>query len=186
MKKFEINFENGGLFIRHSAFPECIIEVIQLESLTMWSEVAGYDDIFDLFRLVHDDDNVDLYMLLVSTFIDHDDADDVPDEDVKAYRRMLRKAWKWVKFKYLIPKVELPAQPRFIAMNRYVEEDNRFSIERTDEGIFITHRLYPIFMATVVGNTIEVADMMEDIPPDPLLIASVLREMGDWYAQLRF
>lgn len=178
-------YADAGLYVRHSAYPECIIEVIELESQAMYAEVVGLNDIFDFFTFKKNGHSK-LVMLLVDQYIDHGDSNDVPDEDVADYRRMLRKAWKWLLYSYLIPGNELPAKPRFISMNQYMDDDaNIFSLEKTDEGIIITHRIYPIFRARVEGNSIRLMDAMEDLPADPSAIAAIMRRMGDWYARLK-
>lgn len=179
------DYADAGLYVRHSAYPECIIEVIELESQAMYANVAGLDDIFDLFNFNTNSESR-IYMLTVEQYIEHDDSNDVPDQNVADYRRMLRKTWKWLLYSYLIHGNELPAKPRFISMNQYMDDDaNIFSIEKTDDGIIITHRIYPIFRAKVEGNSIRLIDAMEDLPADPSAIAAIMRRMGDWYARLK-
>lgn len=186
MNKFEIEGQ-GGLYIRHCIRPRCLIEVIRLPSEAYYE--GGLGAIFDLFIYRTDKGNV-LFQLLVIDFDEPGilDADDVSEVDTPSYRLMLKKAWHFLLYKYLLPGVQLPGEPRYVEPDDPDDEESLFSLEVEDDDTYVYHRGTPLFRAKLkpvqdAMGILEEIEMLDDAEVDQMEYTALMREMGDWLAK---
>lgn len=181
MNRFEFKFSKDleGLFITHSIYPECVIEIIKLQDKSLWDEVAGLDDIFDFFIFNSHEGN-QLFMFLVLN------SDDIDDE-ASDYRLMLRKSWKWFLHGSLLKKIPLPNTFRFLEMDDQSDQDE-YSIEMEEDGKYVYHRTYPVFKAKLKPKQdalgiIDNLQFLEEVKVDPSVQARIMSELGDWLSK---
>lgn len=177
MIRFELEEDDGHLLIIHNIAPKCEVEVIILERQALWSEVASFDSLFDLFVFKKNDVNI-LFMLLVYN------GEDVDEHEVPAYRHMLKRAWRWYVHRYLLGSEQHPGKPRIINYEPY--EDELFSFEEIEGKRWVYHRGYPVFRLPVPhdfkGGDLNMDELEFIDEVDSTNLSTKMRELGDWLA----
>lgn len=187
MQRFRLKYDNEKLFITHSIYPECVIEVIQLARQAFWDECADWGSIFDFFVLRQADGDC-LFQLLIVEYneVDTFDAGDVSDDEVPEYRALLRKAWKWFLFRYLLGPEDLPGMPRQFGFDAEPEDERAFSVQDEDGIRYVYHRMHPVFRARLkpeqdAGGILDDIEWLEE--PDVDDVPGLLSKMGDWISK---